>query len=151
MANDVRAPGTLHVPFQGAAPSLQAIMGGQIDLLMVPLIMAPQYRGKLRTYGVASVQRAESMKDVPTLAEQGYAVAGDSWGALVAPPGTPAAISAALSKALREAVSAPEIVRKIQDMSLSPLVESQAEFGRFYADEYRRWGDIIKTSNIKAD
>jgi tripartite-type tricarboxylate transporter receptor subunit TctC len=151
MAKDVKAPGTLHVPFQGAAPSLQALMGGQIDLMMVPLIVAPQYRDKLRTYGVASTQRADTMKDVPTLSEQGYAVSGDSWGALVAPPGTPTAISATLSKALREVLLSPEMTKKIQDMSLAPFVDSQAEFGSFYLDEYRKWGEVIKASNIKVE
>jgi tripartite-type tricarboxylate transporter receptor subunit TctC len=151
MATDAKAPGTLHVPFQGAAPGLQALVGGQIDLMMVPLLVAPQYRGKLRTYGVASMQRAESMKDVPTLPEQGYAVSGDSWGALVAPPGTPANITSVLSKALRDSVSSPDITKKIQDMSLAPIVDSQAEFGKFYLDEYRKWGEVIKASNIKVD
>lgn len=151
MATDAKAPATLHVPFQGAAPGLQALMGGQIDLMMVPLIVAPQYRGKLRTYGVASKQRADSMKDVPTLSEQGYAVSGDSWGALVAPPGTPPHISATLSKVVNDVVASPEITKKVQDMSLAPLGYSQEEFAKFYLDEYRKWGEVIKASNIKVE
>lgn len=146
-----KAPDSLHVPFQGAAPGLQALLGGQIDLMMVPLVSAPQYRSKLRTYGIASTQRADSMKDVPTLIEQGYAVSGDSWAGLVAPPGTPEAITATIGKALRESVASPEMTKKITDMSVLPITSSPAEFAKFYRDEYSKWGEVIKTIGIKVE
>jgi tripartite-type tricarboxylate transporter receptor subunit TctC len=146
-----KAPDTLHVPFQGAAPGLQALLGGQIDLMMVPLVSAPQYRSKLRTYGIASLQRVDSMKDVPTLVEQGYAVSGDSWAGLVAPPGTPDAIAGALGKALRDSVSSPEMTKKITEMSVLPINSSPSEFSKFYLEEYRKWGEVIKTTGIKVE
>ena len=146
-----KAPDSLHVPFQGAAPGLQALLGGQIDLMMVPLVSAPQYRSKLRTYGIASTHRADSMKDVPTLIEQGYAVSGDSWAGLVAPPGTPEAIAATIGKALRESVATPEMTKRITDMSVLPITSSPAEFAKFYRDEYSKWGEVIKTTGIKVE
>ena len=140
-----------HVPYKGMAPAVQDILGGQIDLMMVPLVSAPQYRSKLRTYGIASLQRADSMKDVPTLPEQGYPVSGDSWAGLVAPPGTPDAIASALGKALRDSVSSPDVAKRIADMSVLPFNSSPAEFSRFYLDEYRKWGEVIKATGVKVE
>jgi tripartite-type tricarboxylate transporter receptor subunit TctC len=141
----------LHVPFQGAGPGLQALAGGQVDLMMVPMAVAPQFRSKLRVYAVTSAQRVEAMKDVPTFAEQGLNVVGDSWAALLAPPGTSAAMVDALANALHEAVAAPEVTKKLREMGMTPMTMSRKDFAEFYASEYRRWGEVIKTANIRLD
>jgi tripartite-type tricarboxylate transporter receptor subunit TctC len=116
-----KAPNTLHVPFQGAAPGLQALLGGQIDLMMVPLVSAPQYRSKLRTYGVASLQRADSMKDVPTLTEAGVRGERGFVGGLVARQELRTPSLRALGKALRDSVSSPDVAKRIIDMSVLPI------------------------------
>ncbi len=141
----------LHLPFQGAAPGLQALLGGQVDLMMVPLAVAFQYRAKLRTYAVTSAQRAETMKDVPTFAELGLDVVGDSWAALLAPPGTPEPVVEALATSLRNAVAQSEVSKKLREMGMTPLTMSRQEFAQFYASEYQRWGDVIKTARIRLD
>jgi tripartite-type tricarboxylate transporter receptor subunit TctC len=141
----------LHVPYQGAAPGLQALAAGQIDLMMVPLAVAPQYRSKLRTYAVTSAQRSENMRDVPTFSEQGMNVVGNSWAALFAPPGTPEPVAEALAAAVREAVNAPEVKQKLQEIAMVPFGFSRREFTQFYGTEYRRWGEVIKATNIRAD
>lgn len=141
----------LHVPYQGAGPGLQALMGGQIDLMMVPLAVAPQYRAKLRSYAVTSAQRVDAMKEVPTFTEQGLNVVGDSWAALFAPPGTPEPVAEALAAAMRQAVAAPEVAQKLRDMGMTPISLSRKDFAQFYAGEYRRWGDVIKAAQIRAE
>jgi tripartite-type tricarboxylate transporter receptor subunit TctC len=118
--------------------------------MMVPLAVAPQYRAKLRAYGVTSAHRAEAMKDVPTLKEQGVNVIGDSWAALLAPPGTPEAVVESLSHALRQAVASPEVAPKLRDIGMTPITMSRKDFAQFYLAEYRRWGDVIKSAQIRA-
>lgn len=140
----------LHVPYQGAGPGIQALLGGQVDLMMVPLAVAPQYRAKLRTYGVTSAQRADAMKDVPTLKEQGVNVVGESWAALLAPPGTPEAVVDSLSHALHLAVASPEVEQKLRDLGMTPITMTRKDFAQFYGAEYRRWGDVIKAAQIHA-
>ena len=141
----------LHIPYKGAGPALQDLLAGQIDLMMVPMATAPQYRGKLVTYGITSAQRNPAMKDVPTLKESGLDVVGDSWAALVAPPGTPAPVAARLSAALEKVVATPEVNARLREIGLTPIGLSRPEFARFYADEYRKWGDVIKAARITVD
>lgn len=141
----------LHIPYQGAGPGLQGLLGGQVDLMMVPIAAGRQHREKLRTYGISSAQRHDSMKDVPTLVEQGLNVVGDSWTALVAPPGTPQHVVDSLSKIVREAVTTPEMQKKWTEMGMTAITMSRDEFGKFYAAEYRKWGDVIRAADIKMD
>jgi tripartite-type tricarboxylate transporter receptor subunit TctC len=90
------------------------------------------------------------MKDVPTLKEQGVNVIGDSWAALLAPPGTPEAVVESLSHALRQAVASPEVAPKLRDIGMTPITMSRKDFAQFYLAEYRRWGDVIKSAQIRA-
>ncbi|MGE0796779.1 MAG: Bug family tripartite tricarboxylate transporter substrate binding protein [Lautropia sp.] len=141
----------LHVPFQGSGPAILAVLGGSVDLTMVPLAVAPQYRGKLRAYGVTSPERVDSMKEVPTFAEQGLAVTGGSWMAWVAPPGTPEPVAATLSRALSDAVASPAVNTRLREMGMAPITLSRPEFEKLYLDEYRKWGAIIRDANIKVE
>lgn len=141
----------LHVPFKGAGPGVLALLGGQIDLMMVPIAVAPQHQSKLKVYGITPAQRVDSMKDVPTLAEQGVNVSGASWIGVVAPPGTPVAVANTVSAAIREVIALPEIQRKLREIGMTSISMSHGEFAKFYADEYRRWGDIIKAANIRLE
>jgi len=141
----------LHVPFKGAGPGVLALLGGQVDVMMVPIAVAPQHREKLKVYGITPAQRVDSMKDVPTLSEQGIDVAGASWIGVVAPPATPAAVVNTVSAALREVIAAPQLQPRLREIGMTPITLSQAQFARFYADEYRRWGDVIKAANIRVE
>lgn len=141
----------LHVPYQGAGPALQAIAGGQVDLMPVPLAVAPQYRGRLKVYGTTTARRVDSLREVPTLTEQGVNVVGESWSAVLAPPGTPQPIITTLAAALRHAVEAPEMAKKWSDLGVNPLKLTGQQFSQFYADEYRKWGEVIRAAGIKLD
>jgi tripartite-type tricarboxylate transporter receptor subunit TctC len=141
----------LHVPYKGAGPGVLALLGGQVDLMMVPIAVAPQHRGKLKLYGITPGQRVESMKDVPTLSEQGVNVAGASWMGVVAPPATPSAVVNTVSAALSEIIASPELKPRLLEIGMTPISMSQPEFAKFYADEYRRWGDVVRSANIRAD
>lgn len=141
----------LHVPYQGASPALQAIAGGQIDLMPVPIAVAPQYRAKLKSYGTTAAKRVDSIKDIPTLREQGLNVVCESWGALLAPPGTPQSAVQTLSAALHDAVESPEMMKKWAEMGMTPIGLPLPQFAQFYADEYRKWGEVIRVANIRLD
>jgi tripartite-type tricarboxylate transporter receptor subunit TctC len=141
----------LHVPYKGPALALQDLMAGQIDLMMVPLATALQSRVKLVSYGITSAQRDPTMMDVPTLKETGLNVVGDAWAALVAPPGTPAPVANRLSAALETAVAHPQVNARLREMGLTPFMMTRPEFSRFYSDEYRKWGEVIKAASITLD
>lgn len=147
-ANAARLNNLLHVPYQGAAPAFQALVAGQVDLAMVPVVLALQYKDKLRFYGVASLSRNDALRDVPTLAEQGYPVDGDPWVGVLAPPGTPAPTAATISRKVIEALAAPEVQKKLREVGMTPYAGSQAEFAEFYRREYAKWGAAIKAAGI---
>jgi len=138
----------LHVPYQGVAPAFQAVLAGQVDLSMVPVALASQYPGKLRFYGLPSLDRNPALPDVPTLAEQGYRVDADSWNGLLAPPGTPPEVAAAIAQKLLAVVSAPEAQKKLRELGMVPYTDPQAEFAEFYKKEYDKWGAAIQAAGL---
>jgi tripartite-type tricarboxylate transporter receptor subunit TctC len=141
----------LHVPYTGMAPALTALMGSQTDIMLVAVGGATQYRAKLKFYGVSSAKRVAAIPDVPTLKEQGLDVVGEAWVGMLAPPNTPAAATAALSRAISEITATPEYGAKLVELGMSPLTGSPAEFGKLYMDEYRKWGDLVHAANIKLE
>ena len=141
----------VHVPYQGAAPALQAVVAKQVDLMMVPVAIAGPYRSRLKAYGVTAVSRVDVMKDVPTLLEQGLPVTGESWLGLLAPPATPSAVTEAMASAVREIAAAPDFQKRVAELGMTPLSSTQAEFSKYYGDEYRKWGDVIRAANIKLE
>lgn len=141
----------LHIPFKGAGPGVLALLGGQVDLMMVPIASAPQYLTKLKVFGITPDERVDSMKDVPTLKEQGINVAGASWMGIVAPPGMPDNIADTVSAAVKEIVSDPATKKQFSPIGMTPMSMSRPEFEKFYIDEYRRWGQVIKDADIRLE
>lgn len=141
----------LHVPYTGMAPALTALMAKQVDMMLVAVGGAAQYRSKLKFFGVSSAQRVAAIADVPTLKEQGLDIVGEAWMGVLAPPNTPAAATAALAKAFNEVTATPEYKAKVAELGMSTLTGSPSEFGKLYADEYRKWGDLVRTANVKLE
>jgi tripartite-type tricarboxylate transporter receptor subunit TctC len=145
------ADNLLHVPYTGMAPALTALMAKQVDIMLVAVGGAAQYRSKLKFFGVSSAQRVAAIPDVPTLKEQGLDIVGEAWMGVLAPPGTPAAATAALAKAVGEVTATPEYKAKVVELGMSTLSGSPAEFGKLYMSEYRKWGDLVRAANIKLE
>lgn len=141
----------LHVPYTGMAPALQALLANQVDFMLVSVGGATQYRSKLKFFGVTSAQRVPAIGDVPTLSEQGVAMVGGFWMGVLAPPNTPAATVSALAKAIDEVTATPEYKAKVVEFGMSTLSGTQAEFSKYYLDEYRKWGEVVKAANIKVE
>lgn len=146
-----KADNLLHVPYTGMAPALTALMGKQVDIMLVAVGGAAQYRSKLKLYGVTSAQRVAAVPDVPTLKEQGLDIVGEAWMGVLAPPNTPAATTAAIAKAINEVTATPEYKAKVVELGMSTLTGSPAEFGKLYLDEYRKWGDLVRDANVKLE
>jgi tripartite-type tricarboxylate transporter receptor subunit TctC len=150
-ARAARIDNLLHVPYTGMAPALTAVMSKQVDVMLVAVGGATQYRSKLKFYGVTSAQRVSAIPDVPTLKEQGLNIVGEAWMGVLAPPKTPPAVTAALAQAIGEATATPEYKAKVAEQGMTTMSGSPAEFARLYADEYRKWGDLVREANIRLD
>lgn len=142
----------LHVPYGGSAPAGAAVMGGQVDLVMLPIAIALANRSKVKIFGVASAQRFEGAPDVPSLAEQGYPVGLEpAWIGLLAPPKTPADILREVNLVVAEIVKEPESKKRLASLGLAPYTASMEEFAAHVNAEYDRWGKVVQAAGIKAD
>jgi tripartite-type tricarboxylate transporter receptor subunit TctC len=143
----------LHVPFQGAAPAVTAIIGGQVDAMMVPLTLAaPNHQaGKVRVLGVAAPARFAGAPDLPTFAEQGIPLNSAPWVGILAPAKVPQDIVDKLNREVNAALEDAQLQETLQKNGLARETRSQPQFKAFLDTEYDRWGTTIRGANIKAE
>jgi len=141
----------LEVPFGGAAPVMTAVIGGQVDYAFIPTPLAVANKTKLRLYALGSPARFPSLKDIPTLAESGYAVDADTWFGILAPPNTPPAIVDAIQAQVMRVASQPEFRARMADMGYTPITIDPKKFGEFVQAENQRWGAAVKAARIRVE
>ncbi|MGK8222147.1 Bug family tripartite tricarboxylate transporter substrate binding protein [Achromobacter xylosoxidans] len=144
----------LHVPYKGAAPAIQDLLGNQVDLMFVDLTSAlPNIKaGKLRILATATPQRLRDLPDVPTMAEQGvkdYTVY--SWQGVVGPKGLPEAVTKKLSAELQAAIRTPAMTQKMADIGVQPMPMSAEEFRAYAEQERQNWAEVIRKAGIKRE
>jgi tripartite-type tricarboxylate transporter receptor subunit TctC len=106
--------------------------------------------GKVRVLAVTTLQRVDTMPDVPTMHEAGIAnYNASAWQAFVAPARTPAAIVTKLNHALIEIVKAPETQKHLADIGLRPLISTPEELGAYMKTELVRWGKVVDAAGAK--
>jgi tripartite-type tricarboxylate transporter receptor subunit TctC len=145
------------VPYRGAAPAIQDLVAGQVDLgFSDPTAALPQMRaGTIKAYGVTTKARLGSAPDVPTLHEsglQGFDVS--AWHGLWAPKGTPKNIIAKLNAAAIDALAVPTVRARLADLGqeiFPPDQQTPEALGAFQKAEIEKWWPIIKDAGIKAE
>jgi len=142
----------LHVPYGGSGPAATAIMGNQVDLLMVPIAIALASRTKMKLLGVASATRFEGAPDVPSLAEQGYPIGLEAaWIGLMGPPHVPRPALERINQAVDTIVREPGTRERLLALGLVPYTATLDEFAASTRAEYERWGKVVETAGIRAD
>ena len=140
-----------HVPYRGAGPALNDLIGGHVQLFFGASAssIAP---GQIRVLGSSGPRRSAIMPDVPTIAEQGLAgFEASSWYALVAPAGTPDPIIATLTAEMANVLKSPDVLARIHQLGAEPGDQmSGAAFSAFMQSERKRWSDVIRASGAKA-
>lgn len=143
-----------HVPYRGAAPAIQDVIGGQVPAMWIdsatvyPFLSA----GKVRALGVASPQRVATMPDVPTIAEQGLqGFEGYAWQGLVLPAAASADTAATFSKALQAALGDTRTKARLQALGVEPMPGTAAQMGSFARAEREKWGRVINKVGVKLD
>lgn len=145
------------IPYSGTGPAMNALLGGQVDLLCdqttqtVPLIKD----GRVKVYGVTTLNRLSALPNVPTLNEQGLkGFEVKVWHGMYAPKGTPAPVLEKLTAALRVAMQDPMIKQRLADLSSdipSPDKISAAGLKTHLEAEIIKWSPVIKKAGIYAD
>ncbi|WP_423455552.1 Bug family tripartite tricarboxylate transporter substrate binding protein [Ottowia sp. VDI28] len=144
----------LHVPYKGSAPAIVDLLAGRTIMQFDTFAATNSYvkAGKLKRLAVASARRAKSAPEVPTLLEQGYDVQAYSWSGLFAPARTSAAIVDKLAAAFAKAVNDPAVREKLYDIGFEPVSGSgPAQLRDFVASELKKWPEIVRLANIKAE
>ena len=143
-----------HVPFRGTGPLVTDLLGGHIKLGMssITSVLQQMQSGKLKAYGMAAPERAQSAPDVKTFKEQGFGdVDGTIVYTLIAPPGTPAAAVAKLNEALNAAVSTPEMKEELRKRGFVAMGGAPKELADWTAVQAGSWGPVLQAAGIKPE
>jgi tripartite-type tricarboxylate transporter receptor subunit TctC len=143
-----------HVPFRGAAPLIQEIVGNRIDVANSTMgsVFQQIEAGAMRAIGIASPQRNPQLPNVPTLAEQGVTGAdAESWTGFFAPAATPAAALDRLSKEIIASLNKPAVRDAIAKLGFSVNIRDAAQLKAYQAAEIRTWEEIIRAAGVKAE
>lgn len=140
-----------HVPYRGGAPALNDLIAGHLNTMFNSAVVAVPHieSGKLRPLAVAATKRLDVLPNVPTLAEVGHPLEAAYWFGLVAPAGTPPAVTAKLENALRETLAMPDVKKRLIEMGAVVTPMNGQEFSGFIRAEITKWADVIAKANIK--
>jgi tripartite-type tricarboxylate transporter receptor subunit TctC len=144
-----------HVAYKGSAPSLTALLSGEVDMSFEnSLIALPQMKsGKVRGLGVTGVQRARSLPELPTIAEAaglpGYGANG--WYGLLAPAAIPKGVLARLHAESVQALRAPDVVERLSGQGAEPVANTPEEFGAFIRAEIDKWANLVRVAKMKPE
>lgn len=144
----------VHVPYKGDSAAVMDVVAGNVDLSFstVSATLSLIQAGKLRAIAMTGLQRSQSLPDVPTLDEtvlKGFNA--DTWVGLFAPAHTPEPIITRLYQATKQALADPEVRRKLIAGGNNIVGNDTAQFRAFLDAESKKWGDVIRTGNIKLD
>ena len=142
------------IPYKGAAPAVNDLLGGQIKLAITasppttPLVKA----GRLRAIAVTSLQRSAALPDVPTVAESGYpGFSTDNMYGVVATAGTPRAVIEKLNREIVRIVQAPDMKERLISQGYDPIGNSPQEFAAYLRSEFVKWQKVVKQTGIRVD
>lgn len=143
-----------HVPYKGAAPAIQDVLAGHVDLMFDNMSSAiPNMKaGRVRALGVASLKRYPSLPDLPTIAEEGVpGYETTIWLGLFVPARTPAALVQQLSRAVHEAVDSSEYKERMTALDMQPRVSSSQELADYLKSDLAKWAKVVKEAGIKPE
>ena len=145
---------TVHVPYKGSAPSLTAVISGEVELTYanIPAISAHVRSGRLRPIANLGPRRADQLPQVPTMAEAGVkGVEVVVWYGVFAPAATPREVVNKLAETISRAARSPDLQQKLLDLGAEPVGNTADEFARLFREEVARWAEVVKVSGARAD
>jgi len=144
----------IHVPYKGAGPAVNDLLGGQIPLMFgpSPVVVPMVQAGRLRPLAFTGLKRSSQLPDVPTVDEagvKGYENSG--WYGMYGPRGVPKAIVARLNAALVAIVKMPDTRERFAALNLEPVGSSPEQFAQFLKDDLEKYARIAKAAGIKPE
>jgi tripartite-type tricarboxylate transporter receptor subunit TctC len=142
-----------HIPYRGAAPALQDLLGGQIDFMFDPGIGLNHVKaGRLRLLAVGSPRRSPQWPDTPTMEESGLrGFDADTWFGFYAAAGTPQPVITRLNTEINKILRTPAFVERMNAIGAIPAPMSPQDFAARAQIDSVRYGALIRARNIKGD
>jgi len=139
-----------HVPYRGAGPAYNDLMGGQVDLLFGTAGGAAKLvsSGKMRPLGVTSTKRVAAYKGIPAIAETLPGYEADVWYALFAPAGTPTDVIQKINAAVRTAAETPAYRERLAHEGLTVAVNTPAQMTQLMRSEEARWRKVVVEGKV---
>jgi tripartite-type tricarboxylate transporter receptor subunit TctC len=149
-----KAPQHDHIPYQGSAPAMQDLLGGQIDSLLDPITtnVAQLKAGSLRALAVSTPNRLPALPTIPTFAEMGYPkLTGSQWLGLSGPKGLPAPIVQRLSALIPEILAKPDFAARLEELQTLPRKNGVIgdEFVQLIRSQIETWRSVAKLANVE--
>jgi tripartite-type tricarboxylate transporter receptor subunit TctC len=142
----------VHVPYRGAGPALTDLLSGQVQVGFITAAAGMEYirAGRLRVLAVATARRSEALPNIPAIAEFVPGYEASYWVGLGAPKSTPAGFIDTLNREINAGLADAKLRARFADLAGTALPGTPADFGKLIADETEKWGNVIRTANIKS-
>ncbi len=143
-----------HVPYRGAAPAMQDLLAGQIDLVFtsLPSVSGAVRQGTLRPIALTSRQRAKAFASIPTIAEAGYKNFDvNPWFGLFAPAGTPLSVIRRINSDVNELLTLPEVIEKFTSQGADVFATNPQQFDTLLRADIVKWSEVVKSSGASLD
>jgi tripartite-type tricarboxylate transporter receptor subunit TctC len=149
-----KAPQHDHVPYQGSAPAMQDLLGGQIDSVFDPITtnVAQLKAGSLRALAVSTPRRLPALPNIPTFAELGYAnLTGSQWLGLSAPKGLPTPIAQRLTALIPEILARPDLAARFEELQTLPRTPNVygEDFNKLIRSQIDSWRTVARNANVE--
>ena len=144
----------VHIPYKGGGPALNDLLGGQIDLVFdaIPTLLPHIKSGRISAYAITGRKRDPLLPDVPTVTEAlGVDFDAYSWFGLVAPAGTPAAITQRLSKDVEAILREKDVREQLGNSGFEVVGTTPEQFRDIISAELKKWTAVVKAARISAE
>lgn len=145
---------SIHVPYRGNGPALQALISGEVDTLIdgIPAMIEQHKKGAIKILAVTSPMRMKQLPDVPTVAEQGFPqITNEAWYGIVVPASTPDAVVKQIYAASSKAVADPKLQERFATLGIQPQTQDGAQMDKVAKEESVRWKAVVEKSGAKLD
>ncbi|MBL8347084.1 MAG: hypothetical protein JNN03_16715 [Rubrivivax sp.] len=142
-----------HVPYQGGAPAMNALLGGHIgyNIDVVSESLEQHRAGKVRIVAVTGAARSPLLPDVPTLREQGVAMDAAAWFAMYGPGTLPREQGQRLSQAVAVAMRDATLRKRLDDIGLEPIGSTPEQLAAVQKADFEKWAKPVKATGYQAD
>jgi tripartite-type tricarboxylate transporter receptor subunit TctC len=144
----------VHVPYKGSGPGIIGLVSGEVAVLFpsVPTALPHVKAGRARALGVTTSKRAETLPEVPSIAEAGLpGYEATQWFGVLAPAGTPRAVIERLHKDITAILRSPDAKQHLAGEGALIVASTPAEFAAYLRTETEKWARVVKAAGIKPE